>query len=274
LLAGEGVSPEVQASIHAIAAAERTVKRPNEILTMHFGPQDVLVALSLDFVDSGTASDVEKAVTRIERQIKAAHPEVKRVFVESQDRRCSSPQSASARGHAGGRNVDLRGQVARGATVARARHRRATPSRDPAPDDGQRTQDQDADHERDKRAVTAIVARQPVFRVGLIATIARIISDHGRADGGIERRRAGPAILGRISHDHPSHIRVRRGRPDSPTRSAAPSSRALELHYLHLSPEQSPAAMGWNPPAAANGPAAMTATMAATTAMAAKTGMR
>jgi cation diffusion facilitator family transporter len=86
LLAGEGVSPEVQASIHAIAAAERTVKRPNEILTMHFGPQDVLVALSLDFVDSGTASDVEKAVTRIERQIKAAHPEVKRVFVESQDR--------------------------------------------------------------------------------------------------------------------------------------------------------------------------------------------
>jgi divalent metal cation (Fe/Co/Zn/Cd) transporter len=86
LLTGEGASPEVQASIHAIAAAEPAVARPNEILTMHFGPQDVLAALSLDFIDSGTAAEVEKAVTRIERQIKAAHPEVKRVFIEAQDR--------------------------------------------------------------------------------------------------------------------------------------------------------------------------------------------
>jgi cation diffusion facilitator family transporter len=86
LLTGEGVSPQVQASIHAIAAAEPAVARPNEILTMHFGPEDVLVALSLDFQNSGTAADVEQAVTRIERRIKAAHPEVKRVFVEAQDR--------------------------------------------------------------------------------------------------------------------------------------------------------------------------------------------
>jgi cation diffusion facilitator family transporter len=86
LLTGEGVSPEVQASIQTIAAAEPAVARPNEILTMHFGPEDVLVALSLDFRDSGTAAEVEQAVTRIERRIKAAHPEVKRVFIEAQDR--------------------------------------------------------------------------------------------------------------------------------------------------------------------------------------------
>jgi cation diffusion facilitator family transporter len=86
LLTGEGASPEVQASIHAIAAADPAVARPNEILTMHFGPQDVLAALSLDFVDSLTAAEVEEAVTRIERKIKAAHPEVKRVFIEAQDR--------------------------------------------------------------------------------------------------------------------------------------------------------------------------------------------
>ena len=53
---------------------------------MHFGPHDVLVALSLDFVDSRTAAEVELAVTRIERRIKAAHPEVSRIFVEAQDR--------------------------------------------------------------------------------------------------------------------------------------------------------------------------------------------
>jgi divalent metal cation (Fe/Co/Zn/Cd) transporter len=38
LLTGEGAAPEVQASIYALAAAEPAVARPNEILTMHFGP--------------------------------------------------------------------------------------------------------------------------------------------------------------------------------------------------------------------------------------------
>jgi cation diffusion facilitator family transporter len=51
LLTGEGVDPEVRASIRAAAMAEPGVARLNELLTMHFGPQDVLVALSLDFED-------------------------------------------------------------------------------------------------------------------------------------------------------------------------------------------------------------------------------
>jgi len=84
LLTGEGVDPEVRASIRAIAATEPGVLRLNELLTMHFGPRDVLVALSLDFDDTIPAGRVEGAVTRIERRIKAAHPEVTRVFVEAQ----------------------------------------------------------------------------------------------------------------------------------------------------------------------------------------------
>ena len=84
LLTGEGVSTDVRASLHMIAATEPGVVRPNEILSMHFGPQDVLVALSLDFEDRRSAAEVEAAVTRIERRIKAAHPEVTRVFVEAQ----------------------------------------------------------------------------------------------------------------------------------------------------------------------------------------------
>jgi cation diffusion facilitator family transporter len=86
LLTGEGAAPEVRASIRAIATADPAVSSPNEVLTMHFGPQDLLVALSLDFEDHRTAAEVEQAVTRIERRIKAAHPEVTRVFVEAQAR--------------------------------------------------------------------------------------------------------------------------------------------------------------------------------------------
>jgi hypothetical protein len=40
----------------------------------------VLAALSLDFDDRCSSADVEAAVSRIEREIKAAFPEVTRVF--------------------------------------------------------------------------------------------------------------------------------------------------------------------------------------------------
>ena len=102
LLTGEGVDPEVRASIRAAAIAEPGVIRLNELLTMHFGPQDVLVALSLDFDDRIPAGRVESAVTSIERRIKAAHPEVSRVFLEAQNfdahrrtRRPDDPDSGS-----------------------------------------------------------------------------------------------------------------------------------------------------------------------------------
>ncbi|TPG06554.1 cation diffusion facilitator family transporter [Sphingomonas oligophenolica] len=84
LLTGEGVSQTVRESIHAIAARGSGVERVNELLTMHFGPRDVLVTLSLDFIDRLSAENVEMTVSNIERVIKSAHPEVTRVFVEAQ----------------------------------------------------------------------------------------------------------------------------------------------------------------------------------------------
>ena len=84
LLSGEGASAAVQEGIRAVAIAAPAVARVNDLLTMHFGPRDVLVALSLDFHDDRSAGEVEQAVTEIERAVKTAHPEVTRVFVEAQ----------------------------------------------------------------------------------------------------------------------------------------------------------------------------------------------
>ena len=84
LLTGESVAPEVRASIAEIARSALGVERLNDALTMHFGPDDVLVALSLDFDDSLSAADVEQRVTEIERALRRAHPQVRRVFVEAQ----------------------------------------------------------------------------------------------------------------------------------------------------------------------------------------------
>ena len=51
---------------------------------MHFGPNEVLVALSLDFEDALQAGEVERIVTRIEAKLKAAYPEIGHVFIEAQ----------------------------------------------------------------------------------------------------------------------------------------------------------------------------------------------
>jgi cation diffusion facilitator family transporter len=84
LLTGEAVDPEVRADIRRIIDAEPGVARTNELLTMHFGPREVLVTLSLGFADSLSATEVEVAISSIERRIRAVHPQVSRVFVEAQ----------------------------------------------------------------------------------------------------------------------------------------------------------------------------------------------
>jgi cation diffusion facilitator family transporter len=83
LLTGEAVFPEVRGEIERIATGTPGVLSINQVLTMHFGPSEVLVALSLDFDDAISAAQVEAAVAAIERSVKAAFPEIARVFVEA-----------------------------------------------------------------------------------------------------------------------------------------------------------------------------------------------
>jgi len=90
LLIGEGAGRLVVAGIRRIVGEQAGIKSINEVLTMHLGPSDVLVNLSLDFIEGLTADDVERTVSDLERAIKKAYPEVTRIFIEAQ----------SARGHA------------------------------------------------------------------------------------------------------------------------------------------------------------------------------
>jgi len=84
LLIGEAAHPRVIEGVKRIARAQDTVDGVNEVLTMHLGPSDVLLNLSLDFDDERTADDVERAISEMERQIKAEFPEITRVFIEAQ----------------------------------------------------------------------------------------------------------------------------------------------------------------------------------------------
>lgn len=85
LLIGEAAAPRTVEAIRALAASHDSVCSVNEVLTMHLGPEDILVNVSLDFDDSVPAGAVEKTITAMEARIKADFPEVRRVFIEIQD---------------------------------------------------------------------------------------------------------------------------------------------------------------------------------------------
>jgi cation diffusion facilitator family transporter len=86
LLIGEGAQPAVVRGIEDIVNGDARIKQTNEVLTLHFGPVDVLLNISLDFVDTIDANDVEQAISELEASIKQQFPEITRVFIEAQSR--------------------------------------------------------------------------------------------------------------------------------------------------------------------------------------------
>ena len=84
LLVGESAAETVVESLRALARDHSDDATVNELLTMQLGPEDVLVTMSLDFASGLSADDVERLVSELESKIKAAHPEVTRVFIEAQ----------------------------------------------------------------------------------------------------------------------------------------------------------------------------------------------
>jgi cation diffusion facilitator family transporter len=111
LLIGEAASPKVVAGIETLLEREAGIERVNELLTMHLGPRDVLVNLSLDFDDSLSAAEVEALVSGLEDRIKSGFPEVTRVSIEAQswmahmvrkEKAAGSPASPPKAADAGG----------------------------------------------------------------------------------------------------------------------------------------------------------------------------
>jgi len=86
LLIGESASVRVVDGIRALVIARPEVDHLNEALTMHMGPEFILLNLSVKFRDEFTAPDIEAAVRSMEKQVKGSYPEVKRIFIEAEAR--------------------------------------------------------------------------------------------------------------------------------------------------------------------------------------------
>lgn len=83
LLVGEAVDAEMAEAIRAIAQGEPSVHRAGWPLTMHLGPDDVLLALDAEFKAGVAAEEVARAINRIEATLRERFPEIGRIYIES-----------------------------------------------------------------------------------------------------------------------------------------------------------------------------------------------
>jgi cation diffusion facilitator family transporter len=84
LLLGGSADAETRASIKRMAEASQGVERVGQILTMHLGPADVLLNLTVRFAPALDTTKLAAAIDDLERHIQAEHPEIKRVFIEAE----------------------------------------------------------------------------------------------------------------------------------------------------------------------------------------------
>ncbi|MDB6056991.1 MAG: Cation efflux protein [Verrucomicrobiales bacterium] len=83
LLAGESAHPEVVSRICEVALTDAAVEQVQRPLTMHLGPDEILLAMSVQFRRGISGEDVIEAIARVESQIRTAEPRIKHVFIEA-----------------------------------------------------------------------------------------------------------------------------------------------------------------------------------------------
>jgi cation diffusion facilitator family transporter len=83
LIIGESAEPALVVDVHDRLAGRPEVSQVVELLTMHLGPEEVLVAVRLDLDDGLTGAQVEAFSNEADRDLRAAHPQVTQVFLDA-----------------------------------------------------------------------------------------------------------------------------------------------------------------------------------------------
>jgi cation diffusion facilitator family transporter len=84
LLIGEGANKEVINSIRKIVNSFEEVDKVNELLTMHMGPEFILVNISIRFKRKQLTRELEDVIQSLDAAIKAEHEMVQRIFIEAE----------------------------------------------------------------------------------------------------------------------------------------------------------------------------------------------
>ena len=83
LLTGEAASPRIVAGVKAVLSADPRIESVAEVLSMHLGPREILLGVTLDFKDDLTARQIEDAADDLAGGVRSVDPRITRVFVRS-----------------------------------------------------------------------------------------------------------------------------------------------------------------------------------------------
>jgi cation diffusion facilitator family transporter len=83
LLTGESASPRIVEAVREMLAADPRIDTVAEVLSMHLGPQEILLGVTLDFHDALTAGEIEDAADDFATRIRTIDARITRVFVRS-----------------------------------------------------------------------------------------------------------------------------------------------------------------------------------------------
>ena len=95
LLIGEPASPRIVDSITRLAAELTGVTHANQVFTVHLGPEQIMVVLSVEFDQGLLTHDIEARVIELEQRVRGCHPAVVAVFIKPQT--CHRYQETDAR---------------------------------------------------------------------------------------------------------------------------------------------------------------------------------
>ena len=83
LLVGEGTDPQTLEKIRKLAEADPGVKKMLMPLTMHFGPDTVLLTVDIEFHKRLSATEVEEAVDRLDKSIRTQYRNIKHIYIQA-----------------------------------------------------------------------------------------------------------------------------------------------------------------------------------------------
>jgi len=82
LLIGASATPEEQGKVLALTESVEGVDRVTQILTLHLGPDVVILAMKIAFERGMTVERAEELTNEIERRIRAELPHMRKIFIE------------------------------------------------------------------------------------------------------------------------------------------------------------------------------------------------
>ena len=84
LLIGESAGAKEREHIRRVICSMPEIEGCGQLLTMHMGPDDILVNMEVEFLDDLSTDQMEAVIDRVEMEVKKVVPEVTKIFIEAQ----------------------------------------------------------------------------------------------------------------------------------------------------------------------------------------------